>query len=110
MNKPEPTTPILTDEEMAGAWLEAEHFMECLEEIPLKDARKEVLLDQELYRDGDRTHDKFVAQAQAKKIWEWGNEPCPHHFRQKLELGISESVIPKRGCFKCWQELEKEGK
>jgi hypothetical protein len=43
---------------------------------------------------------KATSQAQIKKIYDWGNEPCPHDS----PFGVNY----KRECDKCWSEL-KEG-
>lgn len=44
-----------------------------------------------------------VIKAQLKKVYEWGNEPCPHW---KVNKGI---YNPKRReCDICWSELKKE--
>ena len=40
-------------------------------------------------------------KAQAKKIYEWGNEVCSKHQ-------IGNQVQRKRECKQCWQELLKE--
>ena len=53
-----------------------------------------------------------VAKAQAKKIYEWGNEDCPH-VEGKLDKCHYPIIRCKRECEECWQALSdevKEGK
>lgn len=55
-----------------------------------------------------------VAQKQLNEVAEWGNEPCPHHIKEREEFGdpvLEGEITPqKRECGKCWQLLlEKEG-
>ena len=40
-------------------------------------------------------------KAQLKKVWEWGNEDCPHNPKP-IRLKV------KRGCVACWQALLEE--
>ena len=40
-----------------------------------------------------------IAKAQAKKIYEWGKETCPHWKEQPCW---------KHTCLLCWQELLKD--
>jgi hypothetical protein len=44
-----------------------------------------------------------IAQAQIKKIYDWGMETCPHY---KVNKGIYNPM--KRECEKCWTELKGE--
>ena len=47
-----------------------------------------------------------VSKAQAKKIYEWGNEECyDHNGEQRKEQGWR---VKRRECYECWQELLKE--
>ena len=43
-----------------------------------------------------------VAKAQLKKVYEWGNEPCPHTHDILLDISF------KRQCDECWQALLEE--
>jgi hypothetical protein len=47
--------------------------------------------------------DKAIAQAQIKKLYDWGMETCPHY---KVNKGIYNPM--KRECEKCWTELKGE--
>jgi len=53
-----------------------------------------------------------IAKAQLKKIYDWGNEPCPHRTELKKRLdepGILTVIVgTRRECSDCWAELEKE--
>lgn len=48
-----------------------------------------------------------IAQAQLKKVAEWGEGDCEHNppnpFSQILRKGL-----PRKDCPECWQELLKE--
>jgi len=44
-----------------------------------------------------------TAHAQAQKIVEWGNEPCPHLSKEDIRYPMK-----RHRCGLCWQELEKE--
>ena len=43
-----------------------------------------------------------IVKAQAKKIYEWGNEDCPHTHDILLH------IYSKRQCEECWQVLYEE--
>jgi len=42
---------------------------------------------------------RAIAKAQVKKIYQWGEEPCPHGGKGQRK---------KRHCYGCWQQLKKE--
>ncbi len=44
-----------------------------------------------------------VAKATAKKIMEWGKEPCPHHD----EKAYKQNYDVRRECPECWEELQE---
>ncbi len=45
---------------------------------------------------------EVYAQAQAKKIHDWGNEGCPHSKERYLRP-------KKHECHQCWQSLKEAG-
>lgn len=46
---------------------------------------------------------KAGAKAQIGKLYNWGNEDCPH-----AGYVLENPLLHKRECSKCWQELLKE--
>ena len=55
---------------------------------------------------------ELVAKAQAKmtvkQIMEWGTETCPHWLDKRGKgLSLNHMSVSKRGCPKCWRELEE---
>lgn len=98
MTKPEQTSPILTQKEIEIA------LERMTEKYPAIRQFYDVLKQEP--DGGESLIRETVAQAQAKKIAEWGNEPCPH---KRVFLYYEGNPILKRECPKCWQLLlEKE--
>lgn len=58
-------------------------------------------------RDMDASHD--IAQAQLRKVWEWGNEDCrePAHVGRRYSQ-LKWGGVSRRMCLECWQELRRE--
>ena len=94
----EPTNKIrLTDEEIREA-------LDEWEEIEDTDGKT----DLEVEIDGHR----FIAQAQLKKVVEWGGERCPHtkNFPDTVDRPMPELMRWKGYCPRCWQSLLDEVK
>ena len=53
----------------------------------------------------DCNYAKAIAQAQLRRVVEWGEEICPHaSYRNSSNVILHEK---KWYCKKCWQELKK---
>ena len=44
-----------------------------------------------------------TARAQIKKVYEWGNEDCPH-----AGYVLDNPLLHKHDCYECWRALLKE--
>ena len=54
------------------------------------------------YEDCDKGQlwDNVLIKAQLKKVYEWGNEDCPH-----AGSVAGETLLHKHDCYKCWEAL-----
>lgn len=77
----------LTDEEIEQAILEANKEMRSFKAHPRWES------------------EKYLMEAQLKKLAEWGNTPCPHS--QIMKEGLVFHNKAKRECSGCWQTLLK---
>lgn len=95
---PEPTSPILTDEEIITAINEGRRGSKGDERrnAVLVSAPPEYMKDHH-----------YALIAQAKRIVEWGNEPCPQYLPDDPKNRYV-FFMSKRQCSECWSELEKE--
>lgn len=90
-------------------WLLSEEEILKASQVNMFNENGEMNLDQ-----GYLTGRIQVAKAQAHKIYEWGNEPCPHDVDQVIhsEHGDHDAVIPghyrkRRECHLCWETLNE---
>ncbi len=50
-----------------------------------------------------------AAKAQARKILEWGIEPCTEHLvKYNGRVDLMQGIMSKRECPYCWQDAAKE--
>lgn len=63
----------------------------------------------ECFDPAEETYIKEGARAQAKKILDWGNEPCSHRDNDFPcpDYVPPELQFPKRECRDCWDELRR---
>ena len=72
--------------------------------ILLDDKERDILLEefQDTYQDWSRDNLlAFFNKAQAKKIYEWGEEQCQGHHTSGI-------WFKRRECTKCWQDLRQK--
>ena len=83
---------LLTPEQMKQEWVKCEHSLGFLG------------VTGEMYCDlTDKPHVEFQAQAQLRKVVEWGEELCQDYNHR---WGLGEA--PRRECTECWCDLKAE--
>jgi len=50
---------------------------------------------------------RAIALAQARQIWEWGEEDCPHAYSSGANV-YRQIKLKRRECPECWQQLKQK--